>query len=92
MLSSKIIHKIKIIIALFYIIVVLSFLYFLLSTFTLKELSSYEFIKNNREYFFNLKHSNLILLSFILISLVIRLISLNIGQIGLNIWLRKKER
>jgi uncharacterized membrane protein YdjX (TVP38/TMEM64 family) len=63
--------KIKIFVALFYIIVVSSFLYFFFSTFTLKELSSYEFIKNNREYFFNLKHSNLILLSFIFIAATI---------------------
>ena len=63
--------KIKIIVALFYIIVVSSFLYFFFSTFTLKELSSYEFIKNNREYFFDLKQSNLILLSFIFIAATI---------------------
>ena len=63
--------KIKIIVALFYIIVVSSFLYFFFSTFTLKELSSYEIIKNNREYFFDLKQSNLILLSFIFIAATI---------------------
>ena len=63
--------KIKIIVALFYIIVVSSFLYFFFSTFTLKELTSYEFIKNNREYFFDLKQSNLILLSFIFIVVTI---------------------
>ena len=57
--------KVKIIVGLFYIIVVSSFLYFFLSTFTLKELTSYDFIKNNREYFISLKQSNLILLSFI---------------------------
>ena len=42
--------KIKIIISLFYIIVFLSFFYLFLSKFSLEELSSYEFIKNNREY------------------------------------------
>ena len=52
--------KVKIIVGLFYIIVVSSFLYFFLSTFTLKELTSYDFIKNNREYFISLKQSNLI--------------------------------
>ena len=63
--------KIKIIVALFYIIVVSSFLYFFFSTFTLKELSSYEFIKNNREYFFDLKKLNLIFFSFIFIAATI---------------------
>ncbi len=63
--------KVKIIVGLFYLIVVLSFLYFFLSKFTLEELTSYEFIKKNREYFFNLKQSNLILLSLIFLILTI---------------------
>jgi len=57
--------KIKIILGLFYLIVVSSFLYFFLSKFTLEELTSYEFIKNNRDYFFGLKQTNLFLLSLI---------------------------
>ncbi len=57
--------KIKIIIGLFYFIVLISFLYFFFTKFTLEELTSYEFIKNNREYFSNLKSSNLFLLSLI---------------------------
>ena len=57
--------KIKVSIGFFYLIVVLSFLYFFLSKFTLEELTSYEFIKNNREYFFDLKQSNLFLLFLI---------------------------
>ena len=56
--------KVKLIIGLFYLIVVLSILYFFLSKFSFDELTSYEFIKNNRDYFFNLKQSNLISLSF----------------------------
>ena len=55
--------KVKIIVGLFYLIVVSCFLYFFLSKFTFEELTSYEFIKNNRDFFFNLKQSNLILLS-----------------------------
>ena len=47
--------KVKITLGLFYLIVVSSFLYFFLSKFTLEELTSYEFIKNNRDYFFDLK-------------------------------------
>jgi uncharacterized membrane protein YdjX (TVP38/TMEM64 family) len=57
--------KIKITLGLFYLIVVSSFLYFFLSKFTLEELTSYEFIKNNRNYFFELKQTNLFLISII---------------------------
>jgi uncharacterized membrane protein YdjX (TVP38/TMEM64 family) len=57
--------KIKITLGLFYLIVVSSFLYFFLSKFTFEELTSYEFIKNNRDYFFDLKKSNLFLLALI---------------------------
>ena len=64
--------KVKITLGLFYLIVVSSFLYFFLTKFTLEELTSYEFIKNNRDYFFGLKQSNLLLLiSIFLISTII---------------------
>ena len=63
--------KIKITLGLFYLLIVSSFLYFFLSKFTLEELTSYEFIKNNRDYFFGLKQTNLLLLSIIFISLTI---------------------
>ena len=63
--------KVKITLGLFYLIVVSSFLYFFLSKFTLEELTSYEFIKNNRDYFFGLKQTNLLLLSIIFIFLTI---------------------
>ena len=55
--------KVKIILGLFYLSVVSSFIYFFLSKFTLQELTSYEFIKNNRDYFFGLKEANLFLIS-----------------------------
>jgi len=54
--------KIKIFIGLFYLIAVCLFLYFFFSKFSLQEITSYEFIKNNRDYFFGLKQSNLILI------------------------------
>ena len=57
--------KVKITLGLFYLLVVTSFLYFFLSNFTLEELTSYEFIKNNRDYFFELKQTNLFLISLI---------------------------
>tara|TARA_B100000767_G_scaffold124516_1_gene118648 strand:+ start:718 stop:1437 length:720 start_codon:yes stop_codon:yes gene_type:complete len=63
--------KIKIILGLFYLVVVSSFLYFFLSKFTLEELTSYEFIKNNKEYFNDLKKSNLFLLSLTTLVLTI---------------------
>ena len=55
--------KVKIILGLFYLMVVSSFLYFFLSKFTFEELTSYEFIKNNRDYFIELKQTNLFLIS-----------------------------
>ena len=55
--------KIKIILGLFYLIVVCLFLYFFFSKFSIQEITSYEFIKNNRDYFFELKRSNPILLA-----------------------------
>jgi len=57
--------KVKITLGFFYLLVVSSFLYFFLSKFTLEELTSYEFIKNNRDYFFGLKQENLFLVSLI---------------------------
>ena len=63
--------KIKFIVGLFYITAVGLFLYFLFSKFTIQEITSYEFIKNNRDYFFELRRSNLILLSvFILFTII----------------------
>jgi len=57
--------KVKVTLGLFYLIAVSAFLYFFLSKFTLEELTSYEFIKNNRDYFFDLKKSNLLILTLI---------------------------
>ena len=55
--------KFKIYIGLFYIVVVGVFLYYLFSKFSLQELSSYEFIKDNVEYFSKIKTNNIFLLS-----------------------------
>jgi uncharacterized membrane protein YdjX (TVP38/TMEM64 family) len=59
--------KIKLFIGLFYVSVVGFFLYFFFSKFSLHELTSYDFIKNNRDYFFELKQSNLFLLAILFI-------------------------
>ena len=63
--------KVKIILGLFYLLVVSSFLYFFLSKFTLEELTSYDFIKNNRDYFLDLKRANLFLLALTFLFLTI---------------------
>ena len=57
--------KFKIYIGLFYIAVIGVFLYYLFSKFSLQELSSYEFIKDNVEYFSKIKTKNIFLLSLI---------------------------
>ena len=59
--------KIKLFIGLFYIILVSLFLFLFFSKFSLQEITSYDFIKNNRDYFAELKKSNLISLSIIFI-------------------------
>ena len=55
--------KIKLYIGLFYTLFVGAFLYYLFSKFSLQEITSYDFIKNNRDNFFELKQSNLFLLA-----------------------------
>jgi uncharacterized membrane protein YdjX (TVP38/TMEM64 family) len=59
--------KIKLFIGLFYISAVSLFLYFIFTKFSLQEITSYEFIKNNRDYFYDLKQTNLLLLAFLFI-------------------------
>ena len=55
--------KVKLFIGLFYITIVGLFLYYLFSKFSLQQLTSYEFIKDNVDYFSKIKKSNLFLLS-----------------------------
>ena len=55
--------KIKLFIGLFYSIFVVLFLYYFFSKFSLQEITSYDFIKNNRNYFSELRESNLVLLA-----------------------------
>jgi len=59
------VKKIKIYIGLFYLIIVGIFLYYLFSKFSLQELSSYEFIKDNIEYFSKIKKNNIFILSLL---------------------------
>ena len=56
--------NIKIIIGLFYLILLFIFLYLFFSKFTLEEITTYKFIQANREYLANIKQTNTILLLF----------------------------
>ena len=63
--------KIKLFIGLFYLTAICLFLYFFFSKFSLQELTSYDFIKDNRSYFVELKNSNLFLFSIIFLAFTI---------------------
>ena len=72
--------KVKITLGLFYLLVISLFLYFFLSKFSLEELTSYEFIKNNRDYLFGLKQTNLFLISLVfLISTIVWVVLAGFG-------------
>ena len=55
--------KIKLFIGLSYLLIVSLFLYFFFSKFSLQEITSYDFLRNNRFYLIELKNSNLFLVS-----------------------------
>ncbi|MBD1140020.1 VTT domain-containing protein [Pelagibacterales bacterium SAG-MED38] len=57
--------KIKLFIGLSYLVLIIIFLSLFFSKFSLQEITSYEFIKENRLYFLKFKNSNLILVSLI---------------------------
>ena len=59
--------KIKLLIGVFYLIFVGLFLYFLFSKFSFQEITSYEFIKNNRDNLIELRQANLFFLSILFI-------------------------
>ena len=63
--------KIKLFIGLSYLIIICLFLYFFFSKFSLEEITSYDFIKNNSAYFAELKNSNLFLISIIFLAVII---------------------
>ena len=63
--------KIKLIIGLSYLFIVCLFLYFFFSKFSLQEITSYDFLRDNRLYFLELKKSNLLLISIIFLVLTI---------------------
>ena len=63
--------KIKLFIGLSYLLIICLFLYFFFSKFSLEEITSYDFIKNNSAYFNELKNSNLFLISIIFLVLTV---------------------
>ena len=65
------IKKTKLFIGLFYLIVLSLFIYYLFSKFSFQQLTSYDFIKNNIEYFSELKKSNVFFLSLAFLLLTI---------------------
>ena len=62
-------NKFKLFIGLVYLILISLFLFFFFSKFSIQELTSYDFIRENRLYFSELKKSNLILIFFIFLGL-----------------------
>ena len=63
--------KIKIYLALIYLITLSLFLWVFFSKFSLNELTSYDFIKNNRNYLVSIKESNYYLVSILFIIVTI---------------------
>ena len=63
--------KIKLFIGLSYLILLSVFLFLFFSKFSLQEITSYDFIKENRLYLLELKNSNLFLISLIFLLLTI---------------------
>ena len=55
--------KIKLFIGLSYLLIICLFLYFFFSKFSLEEITSYDFLRDNRTYFIELKNSNLFLIA-----------------------------
>ena len=56
--------NIKIWVGLIYLILLSTFLYFLFSKFSIQEITTYNFIRSNREYLVNLRDENLLLVCF----------------------------
>ena len=58
-------RKIKFFLGTTYVLIILSFLWVFFDNFSLSEISSYEFIKNNSEFFNQLKNKNFFLISLV---------------------------
>tara|TARA_B100001540_G_C15609317_1_gene552299 strand:+ start:55 stop:810 length:756 start_codon:yes stop_codon:yes gene_type:complete len=64
--------KIKLFLSIFYILILSIFLWVFFSHFTIEEITSYDFIKNNRNYLASLKEQNffLLILLFFLVTII----------------------
>ena len=58
-------NKLKFFLGSTYVLIILSFLWVFFDNFSLSEISSYEFIKNNNDYFNQLKNKNFFLISLV---------------------------
>ena len=65
------IKKIKILLGLTYFVIVLLFLWYFFTYFSLDEISSYKFIKNNRDFLIEFRQNNFFLIATIFFILVI---------------------
>ena len=63
--------KIKLFIGLTYLLIICLFLYFFFSKFSLQEITSYDFLRDNRYYFIQFKNSNIFLISIFFLVLTI---------------------
>ena len=63
--------KLKMSIGLIYLTIVSLFLIYFFNKFELEEVRSYEFIKSNRDYFYNLREANLLIVSIIFLFLTV---------------------
>ena len=59
--------KIKIYLGLIYLVILSLFLWVFFSYFSLNEITSYDFIKNNRNYLVSVKENNYLLVSFLFV-------------------------
>jgi len=73
--------KIKFFLALTYIVIILCFLWVFFNKFSIEEISSYEFIKNNHNYFDEIRNKNFFLISiFFFLFTVIWVLLLGFGS------------
>ena len=63
--------KVKLFIGLSYLTLIIIFLFLFFSKFSLQEITSYDFIRDNRLYFDEIKSSNLFLVSIIFLLFII---------------------
>ncbi len=71
--------KIKIFLGLTYIIVIISFLWAFFDKFSLSEFTSFEFIKNNIDYFNQLKNKNFLIISLLFFIFTVLWVTLLLG-------------